>query len=198
MNGEDERVSEEQRQWPGQERLLELFDELLVEEEDEEGKREELVRYCRSRGIEESRIWAQLVEYRREGASDHDPSDPCGQRGLFDSKQERLRGRIVELIGRLPHETLQDFGALLHFRSLFLERIEYVCDLAVYFFLEREKGPWRESAYTDMYTQFLHNKLFSELRVIQESVVADEGVDDLHVRYAQSMWKRVLDEEAPV
>jgi hypothetical protein len=138
------------------------------------------------------------VKYRQEGAVGQDPFDPCGQGGLFHSKQERLRGRIVELIGRLPQETLQDFSTLLDFRSSFLRRIEYVCDLAVYFFLEREKGPWRESESTDVYAGFLHKKLISELSVIDESVLFGGDLKHLQVRYAQAVHKRVLDEEAPV
>ena len=199
MNGEDERELEGAgERWQGQERLLELLDELLVEEEDEQGKREEVVRYCRSRGIEESRIWTQLVEYRQEGAPEDDPFDRYAQGGVFHAKRERLRSRIVELIGRLPKETLGDFGALLYFRTQFLQRIEYVCDLVVYFFLEREKGPWRESQCTHVYAGFLRKKLFSELGVIQESVAGGGDLEYLQDRYAQWIWRRVLDEEAPV
>ena len=118
--------------------------------------------------------------------------------GFFDHSRQKLRTRIVELIGKLPKEILPDFTALLDFRQQFLQRIEYVSDLLVYFFLEREKGLWRESKDTRVYITFFNHKLFREFNVINEIVAAGDGLEQLHTRYRDWLLDQALDEEAPV
>ena len=116
----------------------------------------------------------------------------------FADKQQRFRQRILELIGRLPRESLEDFRALLDFRRFFLARLEYVSDLLVYFFLEREKGLWRESQDSSVYTNYFNHKLFRECNAINEIVAGSAGIEKLYNRYEGWLLDQALDEEAPV
>ena len=190
---EDSPEGEEDRQ-----ALVRLLEEVLEYGGDEEEKRQAVVEYCESRGIEESRMWNELALYHRDGPAADDPFDRWKRGGFFDDAEERLRGRIVALIGRLPEETVGDFTALLDFRRQFLQRIQYVCDLVVYFFLEREKGEWRESENTAVYVQFINHKLFREFSAINDIVIIDDSIKHLGNRYLDWILDRALDEEAPV
>ena len=186
------RLSENERQW-----LLQLLEGILEPCVDESGKRRKVVDYCLSRGIEESSMWARLALYRQDG---------CAAAGLFDKEQvslfahqrEKLRSRIVELIGKLPRRTLEDFRSLLAFRKDFLERAEYVSDLLVYFFLEREKGLWRESQQTTVYTTYFNRKLFREFNAINEIVEEQAEIREVQREYKSWVLEQELNEEAPL
>ena len=120
------------------------------------------------------------------------------QMSSFADKQQRFRQRIIVLIGCLPRESLEHFRALLDFRRFFLARLEYVSDLLVYFFLEREKGLWRESQDSSVYTNYFNHKLFRECNAINEIVAGSAGIEKLYNRYEGWLLDQALDEEAPV
>jgi len=196
MNNRQKDVEEISRELSKAQRLLNLLRRILQGREEASRKRKRLVKYCRSRGFDESEVWAKLVLYRQYGPAD--VLFTMEQVGHFADKQQRLRQRIIALIGRLPPESLEDFRALLDFRRFFLERLEYVSDLLVYFFLEREKGLWRESQDSCVYTNYFNHKLFREFNAINEIVAGSADIEKLRNRYESWLLDQALDEEAPV
>ena len=196
MNDHDNSGAEITREIAEAQRLLKLLRRILDGREETSKKRKRLVKYCRRRGLEESEMWVKLALYKQ-----CEPADvlfTMEQVSPFADKQQRFRQRILELIGRLPRESLEDFRALLDFRRFFLARLEYVSDLLVYFFLEREKGLWRESQDSSVYTNYFNHKLFRECNAINEIVAGSAGIEKLYNRYEGWLLDQALDEEAPV
>ncbi len=175
---------------------LNLFNEILDGPGDAEQKREQLLEYCRAQELEESSMWARLALYRQQEPAGLLPGKE--QYCLFEYKQQRLRQRILELIGKLPGATLGDFTALLSFRKQFLERLEYVSELLLYFFLEREKGLWRESEDSSVYTTYFNHKLFREFNMINEIINASGSIKALQAEYESRLLDQALDEEVAV
>ena len=175
---------------------LKLFNEILEGQSDASQKREQLLEYCRTQELEESSMWERLALYRQHGPDGLLPSKE--QYCLFEYQQQRLRQRILELIGKLPGATLDDFTALLSFRKQFLERLEYVSELLLYFFLEREKGLCRESEDSSVYTTYFNHKLFREFNVINEIINASTGIKALQAEYESRLLDQALDEEVVV
>ena len=175
---------------------LKLFNEILDGPGDASQKREQLLEYCRTHEFEESSMWERLALYRQQGPAGLLPGEE--QECLFEYKQQRLRQRILELIGKLPGSTLGDFTALLSFRKQFLERLEYVSELLLYFFLEREKGLWRESQDSSVYTNYFNHKLFREFNEINEIIMASGSIEALRAEYESRLCDQALDEEVAV
>jgi len=175
---------------------LKLFNEILDGPGDAKQKREQLLEYCRTQELEESSMWERLALYRQHGPAGLLPDKE--QYYLFEYQQHRLRQRILELIGKLPGSTLGDFIALLSFRRQFLNRIEYVSDLLLYCFLEREKGLWRESEDSSVYTTCFNHKLFREFNVINEIIIASGSIAALQAEYENWLLDQALDEEVAV
>ena len=196
MNDQEKHREEIFREISKAQRLLKLLRRILERREGASRKRNRLLKYCRSGGLEESEMWAKLALYKQCGSAD--VLFTTEQVGHFVDKQQRLRQRIIELIGRLPRESLEDFRALLDFRRFFLERLEYVSDLPVYFFLEREKGLWRESQDSSVYTKYFNHKLFREFNAINEIVTDSADIEKLRNQYQGWLLDQALDEEAPV
>jgi len=155
-----------------------------------------LLEYCRTKGLEESSMWERLALYRQQGPAGLLPGEE--QECLFEYKQQRLRQRMLELIGKLPGSTLGDFISLLSFRKHFLERVEYVSELLLYFFLEREKGLWRESEDSSVYTTYFNHKLFREFNEINEIIMSSGSIEALQTEYESWLWEQALDEEVVV
>ena len=196
MNDHDNSGAGITREIAEAQRLLKLLRRILDGPEETSKKRKRLVKYCRRRGLEESEMWAKLALYKQ-----CEPADvlfSMEQVSPFTDKQQRFRQRILELIGRLPRESLKDFRTLLDFRRFFLARLEYVSDLLVYFFLEREKGLWRESQDSSVYTNYFNHKLFREFNAINEIVAGSADIAKLYSRYEGWLLDQALDEEAPV
>ena len=170
-----------------------LSAEILDASADGQEKRSRLLAYCRNQGLGESSMWERLALYRRHGAAAAAAHRKPYR--LFEYKQQRLRQRILALIGELPGSTLGDFSALLSFRRLFLERVEYVSDLLVYFFLEREKGLWRASEDSSVYTAYFNRKLFREFHTINEIVMRSADIEVLQDEYESWLLDQALDEE---
>jgi len=175
---------------------LKLFNEILEGQGDASQKREQLLEYCRTKGLEESSMWERLALYRQQGPAGLLPGEE--QECLFEYKQQRLRQRMLELIGKLPGSTLGDFISLLSFRRHFLERVEYVSELLLYFFLEREKGLWRESEDSSVYTTYFNHKLFREFNEINEIIMSSGSIEALQEEYESRLWEQALDEEVVV
>jgi len=196
MNDRQKQIEEVSREIDKAERLLKILLRILNGSEEAPRKRKRLLKYCRKWGFDESEMWAKLALYRQIGPVD--VLFDIEQVGHFADKQQRLRQRIIALIGRLPQESLDDFRSLLDFRRFFLERLEYVSDLLVYFFLEREKGLWRESQDSSVYTNYFNHKLFREFNAINEIVAGSPDIAQLRNRYQSWLLDQALDEEAPV
>lgn len=196
MNSHETVREELSREFSKAQPLMKLLEWILEAPNEASQKRRRLLKYCRGHGLEESEMWATLALYKERGAVD--VLFAMEQISLFVDKQQRLRQRIVELIGRLPQATLEDFTALLDFRRYFLERMEFVSELLVYFFLEREKGLWRQSPDSSVYTGYFNHKLFREFNAIDEAVTGSAGVETLRSRYEGWLLDQALDEEAPV
>lgn len=196
MNSQENGRQEVSREFSEAQQLLKLLEGILDGQDEASQKRKRLMEYCRSRGLEESSMWAKLALYRQHGPAE---VPFCVEHvSLFGHKQQKLRQRIIELIGKQPLSGLEDFRALLCFRKYFLERLEYVSELLVYFFLEREKGPWRESQDSSVYTNYFNHKLFSEFNAINEIIADSAGVEELRSEYESRLLDQALDEDAPL
>lgn len=177
--------------------LQHLLEDVLEPGLEEHHKRKQLITYCRSQGIQESSMWALLTVYRQLGCVLTALQD-AEQVSFYAHRQEQFRSRIVELIGKLPPETLKEFRSLLAFRKDFLERTEHISDLLLYFFLEREKGLWRESADSSLYTTYFNNKLFREFNAINEILKEASGIAEAQELYENWLLDQHLDQEAPL
>lgn len=131
--------------------------------------------------LQERELWCALADYRLPRVA---PSHTLGCAELASADREKLQERIRLLIGRLPAESLEDFCGLVAFTQTFLRRVEFVCDLVVYLFAEREKGLESEGIEGGLYLRFFSQKLMWELDVLGRiaerhplSVLADEYLD---------------------
>jgi hypothetical protein len=142
-------------------------------------------------GLEERELWRALAAYRQSGR-------PCGARligaQLSSAHHRKLCERVRLLIGRLPEESLEDFAGLVAFIETFLSRLQFVCDLVVYLFAEREKGLESEGTEGRRYVEFFVQKLMWELDVV--SRIAEElPLSALEGEYLDWLADRILDGE---
>jgi hypothetical protein len=169
----------------------ELVQELLDGEaviEEEYGR---ILADCHRCGMSERELWQKLSLYRKEGVVSGKGTYPLELDGACD---EKLRQRILTLIGKLPHESLDEFRGLVALTANFLKRVEFVCDLVVYLFAEREKGMEREEADRRVYTEFFVQKLMWELEMIRELGDAN-ALEKLNGEYVGWLSDRILDGE---
>jgi hypothetical protein len=146
---------------------------------------------CHRCGMSERELWQKLALYRKEGVLSEKGSYPLELDGACD---EKLRQRVLTLIGKLPHESLDEFRGLVALTGNFLKRAEFVCDLVVYLFAEREKGMEREEADRRVYTEFFVQKLMWELEMIRELGDAN-ALEKLNGEYVGWLSDRILDGE---
>jgi len=140
-------------------------------------------------------LWCDLAQYQ------HDPLAELGKGdlpfGLFDQLTEKMRERIVELLGVLPPQALEDFCSLVVLIERCLERMQFLTDSVLHSFLEREKG--EEEQEEDprdrrRYARFWTHKLFRELEVVEDLV--DRCPLHLLVEaYEDRLCDRLLEEE---
>jgi hypothetical protein len=169
----------------------ELVQELLDGEaviEEEYGR---ILADCHRCGMSERELWQKLSLYRKEGVVSEKGTYPLELDGACD---EKLRQRILTLIGKLPHESLDEFRGLVALTANFLKRVEFVCDLVVYLFAEREKGMEREETDRRVYTEFFVQKLMWELEMIRELGDAN-ALEKLNGEYVGWLSDRILDGE---
>ena len=176
----------------GQRNSLNFFEKVLSEPGEPESKREEVLKYCSTQAVEERRIWWKLALFREVGSTGLlFAKEPYR---YFDLLDEQVRQQILVLIKKLPLKTLSDFRELITFTDRFLERVGFLCDTLLYFFLEKEKGAYRESWYMSLYTDFFDHKIFRELMVIRE-IFDLHPFQSLNDKYESWLCDKVLDEE---
>jgi len=169
----------------------ELVQELLDGETDIEEEYERILSDCTTCGMSERDLWQTLALYRKAGVVSEKGTYPME---LGDGYGEKLRQRVLTLVGKLPHESLDEFRGLVAFTSSFLKRMEFVCDLVVYLFAEREKGVEREEADRRVYVEFFVQKLMWELEMIRQIGDA-KSLRELDGEYVGWLADRILDGE---
>jgi len=171
---------------------LTFFEKLLAEAGEPEEKRKEVLEYCSTEQLEERNVWWKLALFREVGSTgllfEKEPYR------YFDLLDEQVREQILVLIKKLPLKTLSDFRELITFTDRFLERVVFLCDLLLHFFLEKEKGAYRDSEYMSLYTDFFNHKLFRELDMIHE-ITELHSFQSLNDKYESWLCEKVLDEE---
>ncbi len=171
---------------------LNFFQRLLAKPGEPEEKRKEVLNYCSEQSVEECKVWWKLALFREAGATgllcEKEPYR------YFDLLDEQVRERILAGIKKLPQETLGDFRELVTFTGRFLERVQFLCDALLYFFLEKEKGAYRESPDMSLYTDFFDHKIFRELDVIH-AITDRYPFHSLNDQYESWLCDKVLDEE---
>ena len=126
----------------------------------------QVLQHCRALRISERELWRIFALYQADGT--------LSGAALLSAEEfarcgdEKLRKRILELIGRLPRESLEDLAGLVAFTSTFAARVQFLCDLLVYLFAEREKGSGGQHSDGRLYTEFFAGKLMWELDVRSE------------------------------
>ena len=160
---------------------------------DSEARTEELcVRLLQEQpGLEERELWRALATYRLRGR-------PGGERSigaeLASADRQKLSERVRLLIGRLPVDSLQEFSGLVAFTETFSSRVQFVCDLVVYLFAEREKGPEPEGTEGQRYVAFFVQKLMWELGVVNR-IAEEQPLSALEGEYCDWLTDRILDGE---
>ncbi len=176
----------------GQRNSLTFFEKILTEPGEPEEKRKEVLEYCSTQAVEERRIWWKLALFREVGSTEHlFEKEP---HRYFDLLDEQVREQILVLIKKLPLKTLNDFRELITFTDRFLERVGFLCDVLLYFFLEKEKGAYRETWDMSLYTDFFDHKMFRELDMIHE-ITDLHSFQDLNKEYGSWLCDKILDEE---
>jgi len=170
-----EELAEGRRGWDSEAGAEELCEQILQEQP----------------GLEERELWRALAAYRLSGR-------PCGERllcaQLSSADRQKLWERVRLLIGRLPVDSLQEFSGLVAFTETFLSRVQFVCDLVVYLFAEREKGLEPEGTEGRRYVQFFVQKLMWELDVVSR-IAEEQPLSALEGEYLDWLMDRILDGE---
>lgn len=171
---------------------LDFFQRLLTKPEELIEKREALLSYCAEQLVSEREVWWSLALFRETGAEGlvHESPPDC----FFDSLGNNLKRHILGGIPKLPLETLTDFRELVTFVSRFLDRVQFLCDFLLHLFVEREKGPYRDSQDMSGYADFFVQKMFREIDQIHE-ITNFNFFSDLNDLYEQWLDEKVADEE---
>jgi hypothetical protein len=162
-----------------------------------EGSREgadryaEVLQHCRRQGIGERRLWHGLAVYRQTGSLEC-PELPWAD--LMLSSRQKLHRRIAGLIGELPPESLQEFRALVALSATVAERTQFVCDLVVYLYTEREKGRRWAGSDGRLYGEFFAGKLMWELEVMRQ-LAERYPLEQLAEEFGAWLSDRILDGE---
>ena len=167
-------------------RARELLRQMLREDGDHPG----LAERCRRDGLSERRLWNGLVLYRETGSLEC-PELPWADLTLLS--RQKLKRRLPSLIRELPPESLEEFRGLVALTATFLDRVNFVCDLVVYLYAEREKGRWRGHDGC-RYSEFFVEKLMWELEVVRRTA-EEHPLGQLNEQYASWLCDRILDGE---
>ena len=153
---------------------------------------DQVLQHCRAQRISERELWRIFALYHADGSISGaallsgEEFARCGD--------QKLRKRILELIGRLPPESLEDFAGLVAFTSTFAARVQFLCDLLVYLFAEREKGSGGQHSDGRLYTEFFAAKLMWELDVMRR-IGEQRPLAELGDEYLDWLTDRILDGE---
>jgi hypothetical protein len=139
----------------------------------------------------ERQLWRALAAYRQSGRP-RGATPICPQ--LSSADRRKLSERVRLLIGRLPVDSLKEFSGLVAFTETFLTRLEFVCDLVVYLFAEREKGLEPDGTEGQRYVEFFVQKLMWELDVISR-IGSQLPLSALEAEYLDWLMDRILDGE---
>ena len=176
-----------------QERQTErLFDQILDGSPRGQQIYPEVLQHCRAQRISERQLRRMLAVYRADGSLSTVPLLNCDE--IAGCDQEKLRGRIVALIGRLTAESLDDFAGLVALTSAFAARVQFLCDLVVYLFAERQKGGEPPHSDGRLYTEFFAAKLMWELDVVRR-IGEQRPLGELPDEYLDWLTDRILDGE---
>jgi hypothetical protein len=145
----------------------------------------------RQPGLSERDLWRALAAYRLSGSTG---SPTLAGVPLASADRQKLAQRVRLLIGRLPEKGLRDFSGLVAFTETFLARVEFVCDLVVYLFAEREKGIELEGTEGRSYVEFFVQKLMWELDVVLQ-IAQRHSLSGLEPQYLDWLVDRILDGE---
>ena len=170
-----EELAEPQRGWDSEARAEELCEQILQEQP----------------VLKERELWGALVAYRQSGRPR--AGSLIGAQ-LSSAHRQQLGERVRLLIGRLPVESLEDFSGLVAFTETFVSRVQFVCDLVVYLFAEREKGLQPEGTEGRRYIQFFVQKLMWELDVVSR-IAEEQPLSALQGEYLDWLTDRILDGE---
>jgi hypothetical protein len=167
--------AETRRGWDSEARTEELCERILQEHP----------------GLEERELWRALAAYRRSGRP---RGESLVSAQLSSAQHQKLCERVRLLIGRLPVDGLQEFSGLVAFTETFVSRVQFVCDLVVYLFAEREKGLEPEGTEGRLYIQFFVQKLMWELDLVSR-IAEEQPLSALEGEYLDWLMDRVLDGE---
>ena len=170
-----EELAEPRRGWDSEARAEELCEQILQQQP----------------GLEERELWRELAAYRQSGRPRG--ASLIGSQHSSEHRQ-KLGERVRLLIGRLPEESLEDFSGLVAFTETFVSRLQFVCDLVVYLFAEREKGPVSEGTEGRRYVEFFVQKLMWELDVVSR-IAEEQPLSTLEGEYLDWLTDRILDGE---
>jgi len=160
-----EQAAEQRREeaWDREEFFADILESGPPGEAEYHGIEEE----CRRQGLNRWQLWEGLAVWE-------DPTRSLTALGggmpIGEAEQERMRRRILGLIGRLPRGSKKEFAALVRLMSCVQQRVEFLCEMMVYLFAEREKGREEEGEEVEAkrYTEFFCDKLMWELAKIQD------------------------------
>jgi len=164
----------------------------LLDDGSREDHYREVLEHCRREGMSQRRLWHALAVSRLED------SVSCPElvwERLIGCDGERLRRRILGLIGELPAASLEEFCGLVAFTATFLSRTEFVCDLIVFLFAERERGAVERPPDGRRYTEFFVQKLMWELDVVLQLMAERPALSQLNEGYVDWLADRILDGE---
>jgi len=170
----------------------EFVRDLLSDAPIREDEYADILQDCDRFGVSERDLWQRMALYLQKGV--------VTEKVFFDARElsecygQKLRRRILALIGKLPQESLEEFRGLMTFTASFLQRVEFLCDLVVYLFAEREKGTEREDSDKGIYIQFFAEKLMWELDVIGQ-VAEGTALQEVNGKYWQWLEDRIIDGE---
>ena len=170
-----EELAEPRRGWDSEARAEELCQQILDEQP----------------GLSERELWRALAAYRRTGGA---LSPRLLSAEFVASDRQKLCKRVRLLIGRLPVDSLQEFSGLVAFTETFACRVQFVCDLVVYLFAEREKGLHPEGTEGRRYVEFFVQKLMWELDLVSR-IAEEQPLSALEGEYLDWLVDRVLDGE---
>ena len=170
-----EELAEAQRAWDSEAEAEEICEQILQEHPQ----------------LGERQLWRALAAYRQSGRP-RGATLVCAQ--LSSTDRRKLSERVRLLIGRLPADSLREFSGLVAFTETFLTRLEFICDLVVYLFAEREKGPQPDGTEGRRYIEFFVQKLMWELDVVSR-IGSEQPLSLLEGEYLDWLMDRILDGE---
>ena len=170
-----EELAEPRQGWVGETGAEELCEQILHEQP----------------GLQERELWQALAAYRHSGRPRKERSIGAE---LASADRRKLCRRVRVLIGRLPPHSLQEFSGLVAFTDTFAARVQFVCDLVVYLFAEREKGLEAQGTEGRRYVGFFVRKLMWELDVVSR-IAEEQPLSALEGEYLDWLTDRILDGE---